>query len=112
MSEVATRTSAGQFSKIAGPGRPSRQVEQAYLEAFRGGCTAEDITAIVKNMVEFAKAGDVNAAKLILDRALPKNRLEDALKDLSGEDGKISVFVVDKGDLEKRKERLRKAVVR
>jgi hypothetical protein len=43
----------------------------AFREAILTGITTEDVTAIVKVLVERGKAGDLGAVRLLLDRLVP-----------------------------------------
>jgi hypothetical protein len=69
----AKRGADGRFLKgtPAGPGRPCRETEQAYYNAFTLACSPQDLAAVVASMVGLAKAGDINAAKLVMGHALP-----------------------------------------
>jgi hypothetical protein len=66
------RGSGGRFAKgnAGGPGNPhARKVAQlrsALLQAVSG----RDLKAIVKKLLEQAKGGDVQAAKLVIERCL------------------------------------------
>lgn len=62
--EMATRNEKGQFTKghPGGPGRPKREVEQAYLNTTIGAVSEKEWHAIVKAMVKEAKTGNVQAA--------------------------------------------------
>jgi hypothetical protein len=75
----AKRGPDGRFLKGGGggPGRPCRETEQAYFNAFTSACSPEDLAAVVATMVGLAKAGDINAAKLVMQHALPvQTRME------------------------------------
>jgi hypothetical protein len=66
------RESNGQFAKgnVGGPGNPyARQVAQMRLRAL-DGVSGDDVEAILAKMVELAKAGDVPAARLVLQYTL------------------------------------------
>ncbi len=49
-------------------GRPSHNVTAAKLREL---ITVEDVQGILTTVIEQAKAGDIQAAKLILDKVLP-----------------------------------------
>ena len=66
--------SNGQFAKgnNGGPGNPyARQAAQLRLRAF-DSVSGDDVEAILSKMVELAKAGDVAAARLVLQYTLGK----------------------------------------
>jgi hypothetical protein len=66
------RESNGQFAKgnPGGPGNPyARQVAAMRLRAL-DGVSGDDVEAILAKMVELAKAGDVAAARLVLQYTL------------------------------------------
>ncbi len=63
-----TRTSGLVGSPAPDP-TPARQA-YAYRTAFLAGITPEDVQGIGAALLERAKAGDVQAARLILDRFL------------------------------------------
>jgi hypothetical protein len=46
----------------------NRQRALAFREAFLAGITPEDLTAIGRTLVERAKGGDLQAARLIVER--------------------------------------------
>ena len=68
------RDAGGRFTtgNPGGPGNPiakrTADVKQAFLEAV----TADDQRPSARKLVEQAKAGDANAAKIVLDRVLGK----------------------------------------
>lgn len=68
------RTNAGRFAPggKGGPGRPpgSRNASTLMAEQLMEGALDD----IVKSVIEKAKAGDLNAAKLVLDKILPARR--------------------------------------
>ena len=53
-----------------GPGSPYVKKVAALRSALFAAVSARDLRAIIKKMVEEAKAGDVAAARLLLDRLL------------------------------------------
>lgn len=53
------------------------ELKQALEVAVRQNMSSEDITAIVDSMVKKAKAGNVGAAKLILDKAVSNAKTEE-----------------------------------
>lgn len=64
-----TRDDKGRFKKghEGVGGRPKRETEQAYLEAFKSTVKAEDWIAIIQRAVDDAKTGDKDARKFIAD---------------------------------------------
>ena len=73
------RDSRGRFQEgtAAGPGRPQRETEQRYLDAFRQGLPPEKLAEVVSKLSELAINGDVHAARTLLQFALPiQARLE------------------------------------
>ena len=52
-------------------GRPPREMERQYLEAFQAGCSPERLAKIVAAVAAKAEAGSLEAAKLILRHAMP-----------------------------------------
>ncbi len=71
------RTSNGQFAagNRYGRGRPRREVERAYLEAFVGGCSAKQLEKIVGKLTAKALDGNLDAIKLLLRYAMPQQSL-------------------------------------
>lgn len=65
-----TRTGDGRFApgNAGGPGNPYGQRVAELRAALLDAVTPDDLTAIIRRLVEAAKAGDVAAAKLVLDR--------------------------------------------
>lgn len=61
-----TKTDAGNGSA---PNSPARRA-LAYRDAFLGAVTPDDVAAIGAALLERAKAGDLTAARLVLDRVL------------------------------------------
>lgn len=76
------RDGRGRFVKGSGggPGNPyARRVARLRRELYRA-VTPEDLRAVVRVLVEKAKAGDVVAIKELLDRVVGKSRpIEDAV---------------------------------
>jgi hypothetical protein len=66
------RDARGRFAKgnTGGPGNPYAAAAAQFRAAIFAAVTAEDVRAIVKKMVELAKAGDLVAARLIFDRTV------------------------------------------
>ena len=75
-----TRDEKGRFVKGngGGPGRKPRAVEQSYLDATMAAVSLEDWTAIVRQAVTDAKAGDAAARKWLSDYllGLPAQKVE------------------------------------
>jgi len=74
------RDKMGRFAAggAAGPGRPRREVEAAYLAAFTSAMPPEELEKIIEAVVEQAQAGNVQAARLLIEHSLgrPTSRLE------------------------------------
>ena len=70
--ENGDRQSNGRFSKgnAGGPGNPHFRKVAGLRSAMLNAITDEDIGLIIKRMIEAAKEGDLNAAKLILSYAI------------------------------------------
>jgi len=67
----AGREASGRFGagNKFGLGRPQSQV-QKLREAIVACVTPEDVVGVIQKLVQLAKSGDVNAAKVLLDRAV------------------------------------------
>lgn len=61
---MATRNEKGQFVKghPGGPGRPKREIEQAYFRATVGSVSEREWQNVIKAMLTEAKKGNVAAA--------------------------------------------------
>jgi hypothetical protein len=72
-----TRSANGQFAKgnCGGPGNPNPRRTAELQAAIWSAVTSDDLQAILRSMVQAALAGDVAAAKLILDRMFGKQSL-------------------------------------
>lgn len=99
------------------PGNPSgnarkRRQPERYYRKFCEVFGLEEFTKVVHKLFEMALMGDVKAAKLLIDKALPDRRLEDFMKAL-GDNGAAAaqLIVVTRDELEQRKEALRAKVV-
>lgn len=68
------RTACGQFAKgnAGGPGNPHARRVAALREVLLAAVTEADIRAVAKALVARAKAGEVAAARELLDRLLGK----------------------------------------
>ena len=68
------RDNAGKFSagNSFGRGNPVARHAQRLRQLFVQAVTEDDVTAIVKKLVAMAKDGDIQAANLLLTRALGK----------------------------------------
>jgi hypothetical protein len=66
------RDNRGRFlpGNKAGRGNPTNRKAQQLREALLRSVSVSDLRAIVKRLVEQAKAGDVAAAKIVFDRTL------------------------------------------
>ena len=97
---VAQRDEKGRFAKgnPGGPGRPTRETEQYFIELFRDCVSDDDFRAVVDALVRAAKRGNTSAAKMILDYLMgpPKQKAE-----VSGEAGGPITFVIkERGAIE------------
>lgn len=99
------------------PGNPSgnarkRRQPEKYYRKFCETFGLEEFTKVVRKLFEMALEGDVKAAKLLIDKALPDGRIEDFIKAL-GDSGAAAaqIVIVTKDELEQRKEALRAKVV-
>src|SRR5262245_5774318 len=130
--ENGERDSQGRFLPgwSGGPGRPPKAAEESYIGAFRRAITAEDLTKIVSKLKELALAGDVPAARLLLDRCAPaeqiiNQRVEEVARgddgeweDLSGIPEELLLQVLKQGakvrglDISPLDEKLQRAFVR
>ncbi len=89
------RGAGGRFAKgnVGGPGNPHAQKVAQLRSALLRAVSSGDLRAVVKKLVEMAKAGDVQAAKLVIERclgpALPADIIErlEALETLMRESG-------------------------
>lgn len=90
-----------------GPGRPKAEIERRYFRVMRSVCNPRRFRNVVDSVTRKAEEGDLQAAKLLFDRLLPTDRLED----LGAFEGQINVLVVSSDELEMRRERLREAIV-
>ncbi len=68
------RAAGGQFApgNPGGPGNPHVKRTAALRAAMLEAVTEDDMKAIVKNLVELAKGGDLAAAKELFDRVFGK----------------------------------------
>ena len=68
------RDNAGKFSagNSFGRGNPVARHAQRLRQLFVQAVTEDDVTAIVQKLVAMAKSGDIQAANLVLTRALGK----------------------------------------
>lgn len=63
-------------------GRPPSQPKE--LVNYRDLITVEDVQGILSAVIEQAKAGDIQAAKLILDKVLPSLKAVDVQANIEG----------------------------
>lgn len=68
------RSKGGQFAKgnRAASGNPHAQRAAKLRSAVLASVNSSDIKAVIRKLVEMAKGGDVQAMKLLLDRACGK----------------------------------------
>lgn len=87
------RDEAGKFVKgVSGnpAGRPKGtrnhivQLKQNLEAAVRENVTPEDIQAIISTMVAQAKAGDIQAAKIILDKTISNAKIDEEANESAG----------------------------
>jgi len=71
---VIERGENGQFAKgnSGGPGRPRLDVEQKYLRTLHRALLQRDVREVVKKLIARAKAGNIQAAKVLLEYAIGK----------------------------------------
>lgn len=72
MSKDYNRQQNGRFGKgnDGGPGRPAWEGEKHARDVFNGKITDQDLEDIARSHVNFAKAGNVQSARLIFDYKL------------------------------------------
>jgi hypothetical protein len=80
------RTISGQFASgnKGGPGNPHARRVARLRSALLRAVTPDDLTAVVNALLTQAKAGDVQAAKELLQRLLGPPVAEDVLERLRG----------------------------
>jgi hypothetical protein len=97
------RDGRGRFVKGSGggPGNPyARRVARLRRELYRA-VTPEDLRAVVRALVEKARAGDVAAIKELLDRTVGKARpIEDVVDPEAGPPLKVLVTYSDRNMME------------
>jgi len=73
-SDQTGRDNGGRFTKgnKGGPGNPFARKSAALRQALLDTVTAEDLQAIVRQMIQQAKEGDVSAARLVFSYTLGK----------------------------------------
>jgi hypothetical protein len=66
------RTTGGRFAKgnPGGPGNPNAKKVAELRSTLLGAVSLDDMRAVVKKLVAQAKAGDVAASKVVLERLL------------------------------------------
>ena len=71
------RDARGRFVKgcSAGPGRPPKIQEVEFVYALRSACPPHRVAAIVDKLASMAEAGDLKAARLLLQHLLPSETL-------------------------------------
>jgi hypothetical protein len=70
------RQNNGRFAvgNAGGPGRPPKDVERGYWHALREAITDDDVREVAAALVQRAKAGDVTAARLIVEHTIGRPR--------------------------------------
>jgi hypothetical protein len=73
-SRTSGRAANGRFAKgnPGGPGNPFARQVATFRQEFMAAVTGEDIAVIVRTLIDKAKAGDVAAARLVLQYTLGK----------------------------------------
>jgi hypothetical protein len=73
-SRTSGRAANGRFAKgnPGGPGNPFARQVAAFRQEFMAAVTGDDIAVIVRSLIDKAKAGDVAAARLVLQYTLGK----------------------------------------
>ena len=76
------RSAGGRFTKgnPGGPGNPHARHVAAIRSVLMSAVSDDDLRAIVSTLVEKAKAGDVMAAREVLDRLLGKAKVAVAVE--------------------------------
>ncbi len=89
------RDAQGQFAKgwKGGPGNPHAKKVGQLRSALLDAVTVEDMRAIVRKLIELAKAGNIQAAREVLDRCLGKSGRPGFIEDL--EERKDSIRLGD-----------------
>jgi len=74
------RTEGGRFAPgntfAVGRGRPRREIEIGYLQAFVDGCDEDTLRRVVAKLAAQALAGSVSASRLLLTHAMPGKELK------------------------------------
>jgi hypothetical protein len=106
---VNGRATNGQFTRGngGGPGNPFAKQVAALRSVLMEKCSPEDLGEIVTKLVALAKAGDLQAAKLILDRTLGKTVTVDLPAAAELEEQPCDVATVTVANMEAYRERLR-----
>ena len=91
---------AGKFKKgnPGGPGNPNMKLFSQYRKALETAITKKDFKAVVKKLLDLAKAGDVQAIKILLDRTLGKAAQNINLNSIGLQPVTIEFKEVDPGD--------------
>lgn len=93
------RAGAGRFAKgnPGGPGNPHAKRAQEMRKAFYAAVSDEDLAEVVRALIREAKAGDVQAAREVLDRCLGKPEALDMIERLDALEE-----LLEKRDIEER----------
>jgi hypothetical protein len=85
------RDGRGRFAtgNAGGPGNPHAQRVAELRSVLMRAVTEADMTAIIKAMIEKAKAGDAVAARLLLDRTLGPTEAVDVLARLEAIEARL-----------------------
>ncbi len=102
------RGTNGQFApgNSGGPGNPFAKQVAVLRSALMAAVKPEDLTEVVNKLVELAKGGDIQAAKLILDRTLGKTVTVD-IPAAATEPDEPTVGRITPENLEERRQQLR-----
>ena len=84
------RFKAGEYK--GGPGNPFAAQVQRYRQWFHGVFTQEAYENIAKKLIRKAEAGDIAAAKVVLERTL--GAVPQSVKLENGDNGPLEIMVV------------------
>jgi hypothetical protein len=99
MNKANGRDNNGRFAlgNPGGPGNPYAQRTAELRAAMLSAVTTDDLTAIVAMLVKQAKAGDMAAAREVLDRVLGKSQACNHVT-MEGQKTYVSEQIVDVSD--------------